>query len=38
LHHDIGQCSDFASQVIKNDPAYMLKVLYDHGANDLHDV
>jgi pimeloyl-ACP methyl ester carboxylesterase len=28
----------FASQVIKNDPAYMLKVLYDHGANDWHDV
>ena len=28
----------FASQVVKNDPAYMLKVLYDHGANDWHDV
>ena len=28
----------FASEVIKSDPAYMLKVLYDHGANDWHDV
>lgn len=28
----------FANQVVKNDPAYMLKVLYDHGANDWHDV
>ena len=28
----------FASQVIKNDPSYMLKVLYDHAANDWHDV
>jgi len=28
----------FANEVVKNDPAYMLKVLYDHAANDWHDV
>jgi pimeloyl-ACP methyl ester carboxylesterase/quercetin dioxygenase-like cupin family protein len=28
----------FANEVIKNDPAFMLKVLYDHAANDWHDV
>jgi pimeloyl-ACP methyl ester carboxylesterase/quercetin dioxygenase-like cupin family protein len=28
----------FANSVIKNDPAFMLKVLYDHAANDWRDV
>jgi pimeloyl-ACP methyl ester carboxylesterase len=28
----------FAHEFIKNDPAFMIKVMYDHGANDWHDV
>lgn len=28
----------FANDVVKNDPTFMLKVLYDHAANDWHDV
>lgn len=28
----------FANAVIKNDPAFMMKVLYDHAANDWSDV
>jgi pimeloyl-ACP methyl ester carboxylesterase/quercetin dioxygenase-like cupin family protein len=28
----------FANEVVKNDPAYMLKVLYDHAADDWRDV
>jgi pimeloyl-ACP methyl ester carboxylesterase/quercetin dioxygenase-like cupin family protein len=28
----------FANSVIKNDPPFMLKVLYDHAANDWRDV
>jgi len=28
----------FANEMIKNDPVYMLKVLYDHAANDWRDV
>lgn len=30
--------SGFANEVVKNDPVYMYKVLYDHAANDWHDV
>lgn len=28
----------FAREFIKNDPAFMIKVMYDHAANDWHDV
>jgi pimeloyl-ACP methyl ester carboxylesterase/quercetin dioxygenase-like cupin family protein len=28
----------FANEMVKNDPVDMLKVLYDHAANDWHDV
>ncbi len=28
----------FAREFIKNDPAFMIKVMYDHGANDWHDM
>ncbi len=28
----------FANEVVKNDPVYLLKVLYDHAANDWRDV
>ena len=28
----------FASEFIKNDPAFMIKVMYDHAANDWRDV
>ncbi len=28
----------FANDVMKNDPVFMLKVLYDHAANNWHDV